>query len=160
MVRGFEQEEGFDYHETFATVVKPMYYKAFFAIASALNLEIEQLDVQPVFLYGAIDEEIFVEQPTGQEDDSNCVCLLNKALYGLKQAPRIWFLALATFLKELGFSPLSADLAVYARGNKFIAVYVDDMLIVGPSITEIKIVKQVLGTGFNMSDPGQCHYYS
>ena len=79
-MREFEQEENFDYHKTFATVVKPMSYKALFAIALALDLEIEQLDVQTAFLYGAIDEEIFVEQPTCQEDGSNCVCLLNKAI--------------------------------------------------------------------------------
>ncbi len=83
-VRGFELEEGIDYHETFATVVKPMSYKALFAIASALDLEIEQLDVRTAFLYGAIDEEIFVEQPIGQEDGSSGTCLLIKALYGLK----------------------------------------------------------------------------
>lgn len=136
-----------------------MSYKALFAIASALDLEIEQLDVRTAFLYRNINEEIFVEQPTGQEDGSNRVCLLNKALYGLKQAPRIWFLTLATFLKELGFSSLLADLAVFARENTFIAVYVDDMLIVGLSITEIKTIKQNLGTRCNMSDLGQCHYY-
>ncbi len=88
VVRGFEQEEGLDYHETFATVVKPMSYKALFEIASALDLEIEQLDVQTAFLYRAIDEKIFVEQPIGQKDGSSRVCLLNKALYGLKNRPR------------------------------------------------------------------------
>ncbi len=50
VVRGFEQEESLDYHETFATVVKIMSYKAFFAIASALDLEIEQLDMRTAFL--------------------------------------------------------------------------------------------------------------
>ncbi len=158
-MRGFEQEKCFDYHETFAIVVKPISYKVLFAIASGLDLEIEQLDVRTAFLYGAIDEEIFVEQPTGQEDGSNRVSLLNKALYGLKQAPRIWFFTLATFLNELCFSPLSADLAVFARDNIFIAVYVDDMLIVEPSITEIEAIKQALRTRFNMSDLGSCHYY-
>ena len=159
VVRRFEQEEGFDYHETFATVVKPMSYKALFAIVSALDLEIEQLDVRTAFLYGAIDEEIFVEQPTGQEDGSNRVCLLNKALYSLKQALRIWFLIFAMFPKKLGFSPLSADLAVFARGNTFIPVYVNNMLIMRPSITEIEAIKHALGTRFNMSNLKQCHFY-
>ena len=136
-----------------------MSYKAFFAIASALDLEIEQLDVRTAFLYRAIDEEIFVEQPIGQEDGSSRVCLLNKALYGLKQAPRIWFFTLTTFLKELGFSSLTAELAVFARGNTFIAVYIDDMLIVGPSTSEIETIKKALGTRFNMSDLGQSYYY-
>jgi hypothetical protein len=48
-VRGFTQEEGIDYDETFASVVKPMSYKALFAIAAALDLEIEQMDVKTAF---------------------------------------------------------------------------------------------------------------
>ena len=71
VVRGFEQEEGIDYNETFASVVKPMSYKALFAIAVALDLEVEQMDLKTVFLYGDIDEEIYVEQPTGMDDGTD-----------------------------------------------------------------------------------------
>ncbi len=102
--------------------------------------------MRTAFLYGAIDEEICVEQPIGQEFGRRRVCLLNKALYGLKQAPRIWFLTFTTFLKELGFSSLTAYLAVFARGNTFTAVYVDNMLIVGTSTSEIETIKKALGT--------------
>ena len=56
-----------------------MSYKALFAIASALDLEIEQLDVRTAFLYGNIDEEILCQQDHGQEDDTARVCQLNKA---------------------------------------------------------------------------------
>jgi hypothetical protein len=45
------QLEGLDYNETVATVVKPMSYKTLFAIAAALDLEIEQMDVKTAFLY-------------------------------------------------------------------------------------------------------------
>ena len=54
VVRGFEQEEGIDYGETFASVVKPISYKALFAIAAALDLDIEQMDVKTAFLYRAV----------------------------------------------------------------------------------------------------------
>src|SRR3954453_181724 len=83
-----------------------MSYKALFAIAATLDLEIEQMDVKTAFLYSLIDEEIYVEQPTGMEDGTGRICHLNKALYGLKQSPRIWYHTLATFLKGLGFSLL------------------------------------------------------
>lgn len=136
-----------------------MSYKALFAIASALDLEIEQLDVRTAFLYGNIDEEILCQQDHGQEDDTARVCQLNKAPYGLKQAPRIWYLTLPIFLNELGFLPLSADLAVFSREHTFIAVYVDDMLMVGPSAQQIGEIKQALGNRFSMSDLGSCHYY-
>ena len=78
MVRGFEQIEGIDYFETFASVVKPMSYKALFAIAAAQDLEIEQMDVSTAFLYGDIDGTVYVEQPHGCEDGTERVCLLKK----------------------------------------------------------------------------------
>lgn len=77
-VCGFEQCAGVDYRETFASIVKPMSYKASFAIAAALNLGIEQVNVKTAFLYEIIDEEIYVEQTKGQEDGSKMVCFLKK----------------------------------------------------------------------------------
>jgi hypothetical protein len=65
VVRGFKQEEGVNYHETFASVVKPMSYKALFAIAAAKDWEIEQMDVITTFLYGQVEEDIYIKQPTG-----------------------------------------------------------------------------------------------
>jgi len=158
-VRGFTQEEGIDYDETFASVVKPMSYKALFAIAAALDLETEQMDVKTAFLYGYIDHEIYVEQPHHMTDGTSRVCKLRKALYGLKQAPRIWYQTLTNFLRNLGFEPISADLGIFVRSNMYIAVYVDDLLIVGPSIAEIKKIKRSLRNRFQMTDLGPCSYY-
>jgi hypothetical protein len=159
VVRGFTQEEGIDYDETFASVVKPMSYKALFAIGAALDLEIEQMDVKTAFLYGDIDYEIFVEQPHGMTDGTTKVCKLRKALYGLKQAPRIWYQTLTNFLRGLGFEPINADLGIFVRSGMYIAVYVDDLLIIGPSIAEIKRIKRQLRNRFQMSDLGPCAYY-
>jgi hypothetical protein len=159
VVRGFTQEEGIDYDETFASVVKPMSYKALFAIAAALDLEIEQMDVKTAFLYGHVDHEIYVEQPHHLTDGTSKVCKLRKALYGLKQAPRIWYQTLTNFLRNLGFEPISADLGIFVRSTMYIAVYVDDLLIVGPSIAEIKKIKRSLRNRFQMTDLGPCSYY-
>ncbi|KAG9767303.1 hypothetical protein KCU88_g7475, partial [Aureobasidium melanogenum] len=159
VVRGFTQEEGVDYDETFASVVKPMSYKALFAIAAALDLEIEQMDVKTAFLYGDIDHEIYVEQPHSMADDTPRVCKLRKALYGLKQAPRIWYQTLTNFLRNQGFEPINADLGIFVRSNMYIAVYVDDLLIVGPSIAEIKRIKRALRNRFQMTDLGPCSFY-
>src|SRR5438046_5186249 len=154
VVRGFEQEEGVDYNETYASVVKPMSYKALFAIAAALDLDIEQMDVKTAFLYGDIDEEIYVEQTRELSDGTGRVCRLNKALYGLKQSPKIWYHTLATFLKGLGFSPLPSYLGIFSKGHVYIAVYVDDLLIAGPSKTQIKEIKDALNKRFEMTDLG------
>jgi hypothetical protein len=61
VVPGFQQREGLDYNETFASVVKPMSYKTMFAIAAAMDWDLEQMDVKTAFLYGDVEEEIFVE---------------------------------------------------------------------------------------------------
>lgn len=107
-----------------------MSYKAIFAIAAALDLEIKQLDVKTTFLYGNINEKIYVKQPKGQETRSNRVCLLNKALYRLKQAPCIWFFILALVFKDLSFLLFLADLTVICHKNTYIAVYVDNIFII------------------------------
>lgn len=136
-----------------------MSYKALFAIAAAQGLEIEQMDVKTAFLYGDIDYEIYVEQPHHMNDGTSRVCKLRKALYGLKQAPRIWYQTLTNFLRNLGFEPINADLGIFVRSNMYIAVYVDDLLIVGPSIAEIKRIKRALRNRFQMTDLGPCSYY-
>ena len=161
VVRGFQQREGIDFYETFATVVKPMSYKALFAIAAAYDLEIEQMDVKTAFLYGDVDTDIFIHQPIGFDDGSGRVCKLNKALYGLKQSPRIWYRHLLNYLTALGYRPLAEDHSVFLHPelNIIIAVYVDDLLIVGPNSDNIAQLKTQLSDKFQMSDLGPCQYY-
>jgi Reverse transcriptase (RNA-dependent DNA polymerase) len=157
VVRGFEQQYGLDFHETFASVVKPMSYKAIFAIAAAYDWEIEQMDVKTAFLYGEIEEDIWIELPTGCGVTGTAK--LKKALYGLKQAPRVWYNTLATFLSSIGFQPLDADSSVFCRDGVIIAIYVDDLLITGASKPDIDKIKDSLKQRFKMSDLGACHFY-
>jgi hypothetical protein len=73
VVKGYEQQQGIDYADTFASFVRPMSYKTLFAIAASLDLEIKQMDVKTAFLYGILDEEIFIQQPEGLHDGTNRV---------------------------------------------------------------------------------------
>lgn len=159
VVKGDKQQAGVDFNETFASVVKPMSYKTLFAIAAALDLDIDQMDVKTAFLYGAIQEEVYVEQPHGFKDGTERVCRLKKALYGLKQSPRVWYLTLATLLGEIGFEPLDADSSVFVKDSTFIAIYVDDILIVGNDRTRIDQLKQSLSNRFRMTDLGPVSSY-
>ena len=68
-----------------------MSYKTLFALATEHDLEIEQMDVKTAFLYGELDEVIYMDQPTGFKVGMTWVCRLNKALYGLKQLPQVWY---------------------------------------------------------------------
>ena len=132
-MKGYEQQARVDFNETFASVVKPMSYKALFAIAAVRDLEIEQMDVKTTSIYGSVKEEIYVDQPEGFDDGTGRVCRLNKALYGLKQSPRVWYQTLSDFLKNTGFKPLNSDSSVFAKGSMYITVYVDNLLLLSPT---------------------------
>ncbi len=111
VVRGYLQQFGIDFDQTFAAVVKPRAFRVLFAIAAYYNLDINQMDIKTAFLYGMIDQLVYVQIPKGVETTANkgMVCKLLKALYGLKQALRLWYKRLFRFLLEkLGLKRINA----------------------------------------------------
>jgi hypothetical protein len=86
--RGFSQQDGIDYDETFSPVVKPSTICTVLSLVVSSSWPIYQLDVKNAFLNGTLNETVYCQQPLGFEDPStpSHVCLLNKSLYGLKQA--------------------------------------------------------------------------
>ncbi|GJR17915.1 putative ribonuclease H-like domain-containing protein [Tanacetum coccineum] len=105
IAQGYTQEEGIDYDEVFAPVVKIEAIRLFLAYASFMGFIVYQMDVKSSFLYGIIEEEVYVCQPLGFEDPQfpNKVYKVDKALYGLHQAPRAWHETLSTYLIGNGF---------------------------------------------------------
>ena len=93
MARGYLQQYGLDYKETFSLVVKPTTVRLLLALAVNYGWSLRQLDVSNAFLHGILNEKVYMAQSQGYEDQSypNHVCLLHMAFYGLKQAPRAWF---------------------------------------------------------------------
>nr|GFB01641.1 putative ribonuclease H-like domain-containing protein [Tanacetum cinerariifolium] len=92
VAQGHTQEEGIDYEEVFASVARIKAIRLFLAYASFMGFLVYQMDVKSAFLYGTIEEEVYVCQPQGFEDpeNPNKVYKVVKALYGLHQAPRAW----------------------------------------------------------------------
>jgi len=90
------------------------------------------------------------------------VCKLNKALYGLKQSSRQWFTKLDNKLKQLGFTPSSADPCIYISSTKedrtIIAIYVDDILVASNNEVRIEELKKSLSKDFELKDLGQLNY--
>jgi len=93
--RGFLQRQGIDYNETFDPVVRYDILRMFLARVTQEDLELTQFDVCTAFLYGELEEEIFMKIPEGlvvpekkRRNSDSVVCRLNKSLYGLKRAPR------------------------------------------------------------------------
>jgi hypothetical protein len=93
VVRGFSQQHGLDYDETFSPVVKLATIHTVLSLAISGDWPIHQLDVKNAFLHGFLNEIVYCQQPPGFVDPAhpNYACKLNKALYGLKQALRAWY---------------------------------------------------------------------
>ena len=78
--------------------------RVFLAIAASKNWELHQMDVHNAFLYGDLNEEVYMKLPPGFATSyPNMVCHLRKSLYGLKQTFRCWFANLVSALKFYGF---------------------------------------------------------
>nr|GEV81554.1 putative ribonuclease H-like domain-containing protein [Tanacetum cinerariifolium] len=102
VAQGHTQEEGINYEEVFALVARIEAIRLFLAYASFMGFMVYQMDVKSAFLYGTIEEEVYVCQPLGFEDPNypDKVYKVVKALYGLHQAPRAWYETLADYLLE------------------------------------------------------------
>lgn len=165
VAKGYAQREGVDFDEVFAPVARLETVRVLIALAAHENWEIHHMDVKSAFLNGYLKEEVYVSQPPGfqkSEVDSK-VLRLNKALYGLKQAPRAWNSRLDSELILLGFAKCSVEHAVYRKGSGesllIVGVYVDDLIICGPSVKEIADFKRKMKQSFDMSDLGLLTYY-
>nr|GEX32969.1 retrovirus-related Pol polyprotein from transposon TNT 1-94 [Tanacetum cinerariifolium] len=92
VARGYRQEEGINFEESFAPVARLEAIQIFLAYAAHKNMIVYHMDVRTMFLNGNLREEVYVSQSDGfaDQDNPNHVYKLKKALYGLKQAPRAW----------------------------------------------------------------------
>ncbi|GJS71019.1 retrovirus-related pol polyprotein from transposon TNT 1-94 [Tanacetum coccineum] len=100
VVKGYRQEEGIDFEESFAPVARMEAIRIFLAYATHKSFIVFQMDVKTAFLHGSLKEDLYVCQPKGfiDADHPSHVYKLKKALYGLKQAPRAWYNELLKFV--------------------------------------------------------------
>lgn len=105
------------------------------AIAAQENLVLKQCDVKSAFLYGEIEEEIYVRPPDEVDIEEGKVWKLKKSLYGLKQSPRNWNKRFNELVTTFGLTRSNADPCIYygngQRRRILLAVYVDDILVAG-----------------------------
>lgn len=149
--RGFLQQDGIDFNETFAPVIRYDSLRMFLARVTQDDLELKQFDVCTAFLHGELEEEILMKIPEGlivEGGSERMVCQLKKSLYGLKQAPRCWNTKFSGFIKKFGFTESEADSCLYKgvieHENVFLALFVDDGLIACKSLSVIgKVLKYI-----------------
>ncbi|GJS05476.1 retrovirus-related pol polyprotein from transposon TNT 1-94 [Tanacetum coccineum] len=111
IAKGYAQEEGIDFEESFAPVARLEAVWIFVAYAAHKSFPINQIEVKMTFLNGPLKEEVYVAQPRmGRDPDHpEKVYRLKKALYGLKQAPSAWYDELSNFLMSKGFTKGTID---------------------------------------------------
>ncbi|GJS80111.1 retrovirus-related pol polyprotein from transposon TNT 1-94 [Tanacetum coccineum] len=157
VARGYRQEEGIDFEESFAPMARLDAILIFLAYAAHMNMIVYQIDVKTAFLNDIMREEVYVSQPDGfvDQDNLNHVYKLKKALYGLKQAPRVWYDLLSKFLLSQEFSKGTVDLTLFIRRQGkdilLVQIYVDDIIFASTTPELCDQFSKIMCSKFKMS---------
>ena len=167
MAKGFLQKEGIDYQEVFAPTGNQDSLRLLFAMAAQHKLILNSVDVKTAFLYGVLEEDIYLKQPEGCVDPKfpNHVWKLDKAIYGLKQASRVWYQKLKTILTAMDYVVSPCDPAIFYRyeddgQRSFLFVFVDDIIVAHSIQSYIDSIKLELATHIEITDCGQLHCFT
>nr|GEX94092.1 hypothetical protein [Tanacetum cinerariifolium] len=134
VAKGYAQEEGIDFEESFTPVSRLEAILIFVAYVAHKSFLIYQMDVKTEFLNGPLKEEVYVAQPDGfvDPDHPEKAYRLRKALYRLKQAPREWYDELSQFLISKGFTRGTIGLTLftisYGEDILLVQIYVDEII--------------------------------
>lgn len=155
VAKGFSQRYKIDYDETFSPVARLDSIRMILSIIAERDLEMIHFDVKTAFLYGSLEEEIWMAEPKGYETKAGNACLLRKSLYGLKQASRQWNQCFVSFLKDFSLKPINTDSCVLVGKHEgqlvLVAVYVDDGLACSSSMATLNTITQYLKRKFEIT---------
>lgn len=161
VAKGYNQHNLEDI-ETFSPVVKKETLRAFISAAAYDNMIINHLDIKTAFLYGKLNEEVYMVQPE-EFEEGNKVCKLEKCIYGLKQSSRIFNQDLENKLIKMGFQASKADSCLFTKfknGKRInCIIYVDDILVSSKSNQEIQNFITDLKKSYSITDLGEVKYY-
>nr|GEY72225.1 putative ribonuclease H-like domain-containing protein [Tanacetum cinerariifolium] len=165
VAQGNTQKEGIDYDEVFAPVARIEAIRLFLAYASFIGFIVYQMDVKSAFLYGTIDEEVYVMQPPGFQDPKfpARVCKVEKAMYGLHQALRAWYGTLSKYLLTNGFQRGTIDQTLFIRRQRgdfiLVQVYVDDIIFGSSNPQLCREFEALMHEKFQMSAMGKLNFF-
>nr|GEZ52430.1 putative ribonuclease H-like domain-containing protein [Tanacetum cinerariifolium] len=165
VAQGHTQEKGIDYDEVFAPVARIEAIRLFLAYASFMGFTIYQMDVKSAFLYGTIDEEVYVMQPPGFQDPECPAKMYNveKAMYGLHQAPRAWYGTMSKYLLTNGFQRGTIDHTLFIirqRGDFILVqVYVDDIIFGSSNPQLCREFEALMHEKFQLSAMGELNFF-
>ncbi|GKB03228.1 putative ribonuclease H-like domain-containing protein, partial [Tanacetum coccineum] len=157
-----QTRRGIDYDEVYALVARIKAIRLFLAYASFMNFLV---DVKSAFLYGTIEEKVYVSQPLGFVDPEfpKKVYKVEKALYGLHQPPRAWYETLSTYMLENGFYRRQIDKTLFIKRVKsdilLVQVYVDDIIFGSTKKSLCTDFEQIMHKRFQMSSMGELTFF-
>ena len=162
VAQGYNQKYGTDYDEVFAPVARPTTFRILLAVSAKRKYRVKHFDIKSAFLYGKLEEEIYMKQPPGFEQ-GNLVCKLKKSLYGLKQAARQWNQEIHRVLIASGCKQSKIDKCLYTMNKSgeicYVIIHVDDLLIAGSSDLIIKSLVVNIQKEFEVKDLGEVKQY-
>ncbi|GJX20537.1 retrotransposon protein, putative, ty1-copia subclass [Tanacetum coccineum] len=164
MAKDFTQTYVVDYGNTFSLVADIRALRILLAITVFYDYEIWQMDIKSTFLNSYLSEDVYMVQPEGFVDPKhhNKVCKLQRSIYGSKQESRSWNKRFDEEIKKIGFSQNPDEPCVYLKASgsnvAFLVLYVDDILLMGNSVTKLKEVKSWLCKYFPMKDLREASY--
>lgn len=170
VAKGYNQQEGIDFIDTFSPVAKIVTVKVLLTLSASYGWPLAQMDVNNAFFNGDLFEKVYMSLPLGYTprqgeipSNTSLVCKLNTSIYRLRQASRQWFTKFSCALLSHGFVQSKVDYSLFTRGhgNTFVAllVYVDDIILTGPSPNVLNLVKEVLKSHFQLKDLGSVRYF-
>ncbi|GJR78794.1 putative ribonuclease H-like domain-containing protein [Tanacetum coccineum] len=163
--QGYRQEEGIDYDEVFALMSRIKAIGIFLAFTSYMGFIVYQMDVKSAFLYGMIDEEVYVSQPLGFVDPKfpKKVYKIVKVLYGLHQAPRASYATLSTLLLKSGYRGGTIDKTLFIKKEKndimLVQVYMDDIIFGSTKRSWCDEIEALMMSRFQMSYMGELTFF-
>uniref|UniRef100_A0A2N9FK49 Reverse transcriptase Ty1/copia-type domain-containing protein n=1 Tax=Fagus sylvatica TaxID=28930 RepID=A0A2N9FK49_FAGSY len=169
VAQGFSQRPGIDYEETYSPVMDAITFRFLISLVVTENLDMRLMDVVTAYLYGSLDNDIYMKIPEGYKmpeaynsKSRNMYSIkLQRSLYGLKQSGRMWYNRLSEYLLKEGFENNPICPCVFIKksesGFAIVAVYVDDLNLVG---TPEKLTKTAdyLNNEFEMKDLGKTKF--
>ncbi|KAE8211922.1 hypothetical protein CF319_g9305, partial [Tilletia indica] len=162
VARGFTQEYGVDYNETYAPVARMTSLRIFLVMVIVHSFVVWQTDVETAFLNPDMDRPLYIEFPKGwdKKNPKATGLLVKKGLYGFKQSARLWWMHLMQTLEKLGFGHSETDWGIFLRKESdgsitIVFVYVDDILIAAKTQATIDSVRNGLKQAYTMTDIGE-----
>ena len=162
VTRGYQDRNEYDLRETYAPVSRLSLVRAFLIIANKYRLCLKQLDIETAFLYGDLDEEIYLEIPEGVNVDcetkKNFLWKLEKSLYGLKISPKKWNDRFSKTMVRLGFVSHVFDPCLFVKRSQsefiLVLLYMDDILLASKNQNDLNRIRDSLRKEFTVKDLG------